>query len=59
MGLGWLLHRPAGLCGHAGDGPGAAASLLSRLSDGRTSVVLANRLVPIEPVNVRLARPVG
>ncbi len=59
IGLGWLLHRPTDLCGHAGGGLGAAASLLCRLSDGRTSVALANRLVPIEPVNARLARPVG
>jgi CubicO group peptidase (beta-lactamase class C family) len=59
MGLGWLLHQPKDLCGHAGGGPGAASSLLSRLSDGRTSVVLASRLVPIEPVNARLIRPVS
>ena len=59
MGLGWLLHRPKDLYGHAGGGPGAASSLLCRLSDGRTSVALANRLVPIEPVNARLVRPVG
>jgi CubicO group peptidase (beta-lactamase class C family) len=59
MGLGWLLHRPKDLCGHAGGGPGAASSLLSRLSDGQTTVALASRLVPIEPVNVRLARPIG
>ncbi len=58
IGLGWLLHRPKDLCGHAGGGPGASASLLSRLSDGQTSVALANRLVPIEPVNARLVRPV-
>ncbi len=59
MGLGWLLHRSKDLCGHAGGGPGAAASLLSRLSDGQTTVTLASRLVPIEPVNARLARPVA
>ena len=59
MGLGWLLQRPKDLCGHAGGGPGAASSLVSRLSDGQTSVTLANRLVPIEPVNARLARPIG
>jgi CubicO group peptidase (beta-lactamase class C family) len=59
IGLGWLLHRPSGLCGHAGGGPGAAGSLLSGLSDGQTTVVLASRLVPIEPVNTRLARPIG
>jgi len=59
IGLGWLLHRPKDLCGHAGGGPGAAASLLCRLSDGQTTVALASRLVPIEPVNARLARPVS
>jgi CubicO group peptidase (beta-lactamase class C family) len=59
IGLGWLLHWPQDLCGHAGGGPGAASSLLSRLSDGHTTVALASRLVPIEPVNARLARPIG
>ena len=59
MGLGWLLHEPKDLCGHAGGGLGAAASLLCRFSDGQTSVALTNRLVPIEPVNVRLVRPAG
>jgi hypothetical protein len=34
MGLGWLLHQPKDLCGHPGGGPGAASSLLCRLSDG-------------------------
>ncbi len=58
IGLGWLLHQPKDLCGHAGGGPGAASSLVSRLSDGQTTVALANRLVPIEPVNARLVRPV-
>jgi CubicO group peptidase (beta-lactamase class C family) len=59
IGLGWLLHQPKDLCGHAGGGPGAASSLLNRLSDGRTTVSLASRLVPIEPVTLRLARPAG
>lgn len=59
MGLGWLLHQPKDLCGHAGGGPGAASSLLSRLSDGQTTVALASRLLPIEPVNARLVRPIG
>ena len=54
-----LLHRPGDVCGHAGGGPGGASSLLSRLSDGQTTVALASRLVPIEPVNIRLARPIG
>lgn len=58
MGLGWLLNEPKDVGGHAGGGPGAAASLIIRLSTGQPSVALANRLVPIEPVNARLVRPV-
>jgi hypothetical protein len=54
-----MSFQPDVACGHAGGGPGAASSLLSRLSEGRTSVVLASRLVPIEPVNGRLIRPVS
>ena len=59
MGLGWLLNEPKDVGGHAGGGPGAAASLIIRLSTGQPSVALANRLVPIEPVNARLVRPVA
>ena len=59
MGLGWLLNEPKDVCGHAGGGPGAASSLIIRRSTGQPSVALANRLVPIEPVNARLARPAG
>jgi CubicO group peptidase (beta-lactamase class C family) len=56
MGLGWLLNEPKDVGGHAGGGPGAAASLIVRLSTGQPGVALANRLVPIEPVNARLVR---
>jgi CubicO group peptidase (beta-lactamase class C family) len=59
MGLGWLLNEPKGVGGHAGVGPGAAASLIIRLDTGQPSVVLANRRFPIEPVNARLIRPVA
>lgn len=59
MGLGWLLNEPKDVCGHAGGGPGAASSLIIRMSTGQPSVALANRLVPIEPVNARLVRPVA
>jgi CubicO group peptidase (beta-lactamase class C family) len=59
MGLGWLLNEPKDVCGHAGGGPGAASSLIIRTSTGQPSVALANRLVPIEPVNARLVRPAG
>ena len=53
-GLGWLLRRPMDVAGHNGGGPGSSASLITRLSTGRTVVVLTSRLVPVEPVNVRL-----
>jgi hypothetical protein len=59
MGLGWLLNVPKDVCGHSGGGPGAAASLIIRLSAGEPRVALANRLVPIEPVNARLVRPIA
>jgi CubicO group peptidase (beta-lactamase class C family) len=59
MGLGWLLNEPKDVGGHAGGGLGAAASLIVRLSTGQPSVALANRLVPIEPVNARLVRPIA
>ncbi|MGH3122102.1 MAG: serine hydrolase [Streptosporangiaceae bacterium] len=59
MGLGWLLNEPKDVGGHASGGPGAAASLIIRLSTGQPSVALANRLVPIEPVNARLVRPIA
>lgn len=57
IGLGWLLHYPQQVVGHAGVGPGASASLLVRPESGRASVVLTNRLTTIEAVNVRLLRP--
>ena len=58
IGLGWLLNQPKDVCGHAGDGRGAASSLIIRLSSGQASVAMTNRLVPIEPVNVRLIGPI-
>jgi CubicO group peptidase (beta-lactamase class C family) len=56
MGLGWLLNRPEDMAGHAGAGPGSSASLITRPSTGRTSVVLTSRQVLVEPANVRLIR---
>jgi hypothetical protein len=38
---------------------GQSFRLIIRLSTGRPSVALANRLVPIEPVNARLVRPIA
>ena len=56
IGLGWLLRRPMDAAGHNGAGPGSSASLIMRPSTGRTSVVLTNRQVLVEPTNVRLLR---
>lgn len=39
------------------EGPGAGLSLITRMSTGQPGVALANRLVPIGPVNARLVRP--
>jgi CubicO group peptidase (beta-lactamase class C family) len=53
IGLGWLLNQDRQVAGHAGGAPGAATSLILRA--GQVNVALTNRLVPIEPVNARLA----
>jgi CubicO group peptidase (beta-lactamase class C family) len=54
MGLGWATHPDKDLAGIAGGGPGAGTSLLVALSTGRVSVTMANRFVPMEPVNARV-----
>ncbi|HEX3516130.1 MAG TPA: serine hydrolase [Trebonia sp.] len=56
IGLGWLLQPRMDAAGHAGAGHGSSASLITRPSTGRASVVLTNRLVLAESVNVRLLR---
>jgi CubicO group peptidase (beta-lactamase class C family) len=56
IGLGWLLNRPGDAAGHAGAGPGSSCSLITRPSTGRTSVVLTNRQVLVEPTNADLIR---
>jgi len=58
-GLGWLVNPAKGIHGHPGSGPGAATSLMVVPSEGRTSIAHTNRLIPIEPINARLARPVA
>jgi hypothetical protein len=52
VGLGWLINLEQRIHGHPGAGPGAAASLLIR--GGTVTVVLTNRMVPVEPLNARL-----
>jgi Beta-lactamase len=56
IGLGWPLNRAEDAAGHAGAMPGSSASLITRPSTGRTSVVLTNRQIPVEPANARLLR---
>lgn len=58
-GLGWLVSPAKGIHGHPGSGPGAATSLMVVPGEERTSVAHTNRLIPIEPINARLARPVA
>jgi CubicO group peptidase (beta-lactamase class C family) len=57
IGLGWLLHQPTGLYGHAGGGESGASSLLIRPSDGCVCVTLTSRLIPVESVGIRLIHP--
>jgi CubicO group peptidase (beta-lactamase class C family) len=59
VGLGWLLSPDGELAIHAGAGPGAAASLLLRLRDRQVYVILANRLVGLDPVIDRLLGRAG
>jgi hypothetical protein len=55
MGLGWVINQAEGVLGHAGGGRGGSSSLIVA-ADGRIHLALANRLVPIEPVNGRVLR---
>ena len=59
VGLGWLVNPAKDVSGHPGSGPGAAASLIVGRGSGQVTVALTNRMVSIEPVNARLARPTG
>jgi CubicO group peptidase (beta-lactamase class C family) len=58
-GLGWLVNEPLGLAGQAGGGAGGAASLIVTLDGRRAQAALANRLIPIEPVNAAALRAAG
>ena len=55
-GLGWIVNESAGLAGHAGEGRGAAASLLVQLNGGDAYVALANRALLLEPVSGAVLR---
>jgi CubicO group peptidase (beta-lactamase class C family) len=54
VGLGWAVNVPAGLLGLVGNGPGAAASLLVSAEGTRACAALANRQLPMEPVNAEV-----
>jgi CubicO group peptidase (beta-lactamase class C family) len=56
VGLGWVINSSIGAAGHAGRGPGTSASLITRMGSGRAYVALANRSIPVEPVNGRVVR---
>jgi len=58
-GLGWLVNEPLGLAGQIGGGPGGAASLIVTLDGRRAYAAMANRLIPIEPVNAAVLRADG
>ncbi|HEY3981975.1 MAG TPA: serine hydrolase domain-containing protein [Streptosporangiaceae bacterium] len=58
-GLGWLLNRAKDASGQVGGGPASSSSLIVAPSTGRVSVTMTSRMVPIEPVNARLARSGG
>jgi len=56
VGLGWLLAEADGIAVHQGMGVDSAASLVIRISDYRTHVVLANRQITLNSLNDRLRR---
>jgi CubicO group peptidase (beta-lactamase class C family) len=58
-GLGWLVNEPLGLAGQVGGGAGGAASLIITLDGRRAYAAMANRLIPIEPVNAAVLRADG
>jgi CubicO group peptidase (beta-lactamase class C family) len=58
-GLGWLVNEPLGVAGQVGVGAGGAASLIVTLDGRRAQAALANRLIPIEPVNAAVLRAAG
>ena len=64
FGLGWVVSPHGDVVGMGASGPGASASLLVRDPArpggcGQVQVALANRLIPIEPLNLRILRVCG
>jgi len=54
FGLGWAVNEPLGLIGFAGEGPGAAASLLASRDGKRACAAMTNRRLVMEPVNAEV-----
>jgi CubicO group peptidase (beta-lactamase class C family) len=64
FGLGWVVSPRGDVAGIAASGPGASASLLVRDPArpggcAQVQVALANRSIPIEPLNLRVLRACG
>jgi CubicO group peptidase (beta-lactamase class C family) len=53
-GLGWNVNESRGVAGMSGMAPGAAATLIVKLDNGKVHVALTNRGIPIEEVNGRV-----
>lgn len=58
VGLGWLCNTAEGVYWHSGAGRGSASSPIVRADSGAVTVAVTNRLVPVEPVNAALSRPI-
>ncbi len=56
VGLGWLIGAGGATAAHRGMGSDATASLLNRVRDNRTHVVLTSRQITIDTIEDRLRR---
>jgi CubicO group peptidase (beta-lactamase class C family) len=56
VGLGWVVNEAKGVTGQAGGGQGGSSSLIVAAGGERVHVALANRRIPIEPVNARVLK---
>ena len=54
IGLGWNVNEFRGVAGMSGMAPGAAATLIVKLDNGKVHIALTNRGIPIEEVNGRV-----
>jgi CubicO group peptidase (beta-lactamase class C family) len=54
IGLGWQVNESGGVAAASGVAPGAAASLVVKLDNGKVHIALTNRGIPIDEVNGRV-----